>query len=1279
MATILLQAAGAALGSIFGPLGAVAGRAAGALAGSAIDRSLVGGGTVRGPRLEGGRIPTSDEGAGILRLYGTARIAGNLIWATRFEEEVTSERQGGKVSGGARVETHNYYANFAIGLCEGPVAAIRRVWADGREIDLTEIEFRLHRGSEDQSPDPLIEAKQGEGHAPAYRGLAYVVFERLPLDRFGNRIPVLHFEVTRPVGLLERELRAITIIPGASEHGYAPHPVSETVAAGESRILNRHVTLAETDWTASIDELQALCPNLQSVALICAWFGDDLRAGQCRLRPGVEVRERLDESVPWTVSGLTRQDAHLMSRRNDAPAFGGTPNDAAVLAAIADLKARGLKVFLYPFIMMDIPAGNAKPDPEGAQEQPVYPWRGRITSHPAIGRPASADQTADAMAQVEAFCGAAEAADFAVGDGAIAYHGGDTGFRRFVLHYAHLATLAGGVDGFVLASEMRGLTRVRDDAGGFPFVDQMARLAADLRTVLGDTTGITYAADWSEYFGYRPDDGSDDLFFNLDPLWAHPAITAVGIDNYMPLADWRDDDLVNGNPDGFATPTDRTAMANQIAAGEGFDWYYASDDDRRLRQRTPITDGAAGKPWVFRFKDMESWWSNAHHERSGGVEHDTPTAWVPGAKPIWFTELGCPAVDKGANQPNVFPDPKSSESGYPHFSNGTRSDLVQRRFLEAHLQYWTKGQAPAGMVDPQCIFAWTWDARPYPAFPEKRHVWSDGDNWATGHWLTGRLGSASAADMIAAILQDHGFALFQVDDLGADIMGYVQTEPMAARALLEPLLGLLQADATEVDGQIVFRSRSRHVRARVIVPAVVDVRDEPLVETTRGQVSELANEAVLDHFDPAADFEPATARSRRLEAASRRQHRIALPATMDTGSAGREIDLWLRDHWSGRDRVSFGIPPTALAIEPGDVVTFDAESGEWLLVGAIADGIDRRVEARGLAYGVPSRVAPADPSRQDGLPIDALWKPTVALLDLPVMEGGDERAWARIAAFARPWRPASLHIAAGEDGYEDVAQVSAPSRMGTLTAPINAGVSGRFDNSAEIHCRFDFGAPASSSDLAVMNGANGLAIRSRSGGWEVVQFAKAEEVAIGQWRLSRLLRGQAGTEDAMAAGAEAGATVVLIDRAVTTITLPASAVAVPLNWRLQSRGHILSIADGLPMGLRALMPLSPVHLRARRQVNGDIVLSWIRRSRFYADSWMPSEIPLDAAQERYLIDIAIDGETVRSGEVPSGSLVYPLSEQIADAGAPVDFFRFTVRQFGDRVALGLPASRTIQL
>ena len=135
MATILLQAAGAFLGGNARDLSAApSARRPGRLAGYAIDQALINGTRrVEGPRLTGARPFTAEEGVSIPRVYGTARVGGIMIWATRFEEVRTTRRQGGKT--GPKVTEYSYFANVAFALCEGEIAGIRRVWADGREID----------------------------------------------------------------------------------------------------------------------------------------------------------------------------------------------------------------------------------------------------------------------------------------------------------------------------------------------------------------------------------------------------------------------------------------------------------------------------------------------------------------------------------------------------------------------------------------------------------------------------------------------------------------------------------------------------------------------------------------------------------------------------------------------------------------------------------------------------------------------------------------------------------------------------------------------------------------------------------------------------------------------------------------------------------------------------------------------------------------------------------------------------------------------------------------
>lgn len=1272
MATLLLQAAGAALGSVFGPVGSAIGQAVGALAGASIDRALIGGGsTVTGARLATARIPGAEEGTPITRLYGTARIGGTLFWATRFEEEVTSERSGGKAfGGGATTTSYKYYANFACGLCEGEVTAIRRVWADGQPLDLSAVEMRLHRGTADQMPDPLIEAKQGAGNAPAYRNTAYVVFERLPLDDFGNRIPVLQFEVVRAIGTLERDIEAVTIIPGASEHGYAPGQVTETTGPGASRILNRNVGYAVSDWQASLDELQALCPNLKRVSLVVSWFGTDLRADQCRVVPGVEVASRTDESQPWQVSGVSRGAAHVVSQVNGGPAFGGTPNDAAVLAAIADLKARGLAVTLYPLMMMDIPAANGLPDPYGASRQAAYPWRGRIT--------AMTDKAAATRAAINAFCGNAVPGDFSVADGAVSYTGTGDGYRRMILHYAHLATLAGGIHSFIIGSEMRGLTRLRDQAGAFPFVEALTALAADVRGIVGGAVKLTYAADWSEYSGFHPDDGSGDHFFNLDPLWASPHIDAVGIDNYLPLADWRDDDLLAANPDGAKTADDRDAMARAITSGEYFDWYYASDAARANRSRSPIADGVAGKPWVFRAKDIAGWWGNRHYERRGGVELATPSGWLAGMKPIWFTELGCPAVERGANQPNVFPDPKSAESALPHFSSGQRSDAVQRRFLEAHYAHWKGATAPSGMLATRDITVWTWDARPIPAFPYDTGLFADGGNWQTGHWLNGRLGAGTLADVIAAILTDNGFADFDVSAVSGDLTGYVQGDVASARTMIEPLMAAFQIDCRESGGKLVFSSRAKLSNPPRVLDVLADLEEAPLWSETRAQESDVAAQATLDYYDEAGDYESAVARSRRMASGNDRVASGALAGVLPEATAAAAAEEILRDQRLARRSIKLAVAPFLMELEPGDIVTLPDLSGRFRIA-RLEDGAARMIEAVEYVPPAGAHAFERSVTRSTSSGVAQAFAPEVVFLDLPMMGSKPPESYACAAVLARPWRTVTLSAATGTEGYRPRTVATRPATLGTLSNALAPGVTGRIDRANGLDVTLAFGSFGSVTPAELLSGSNRLAVRSANGVFEIVSFETAEEVAPDWWRLSNLLRGQFGTSDAMVAGAPAGADVVLLNDAVVSLGLEAGEAGLSLNWRAES--GISTVGPfAFSGGRRAATPLAPVHLDAAREASGDIRLSWTRSGRVDGDNWDAYDIPLDEPQERYLVELLLaDGTIARSIETTAPSFLYAASDAIAEFGAPPSAIRFRVRQIGWTVAAGLPAEASIAL
>jgi len=296
-----------------------------------------------------------------------------------------------------------------VALCEGPITGIGRIWANGKPMDLSGLTWRWYPGDEAQTVDPFIAAKTGAASTPAYRGTAYVVFEELPLSAYGNRLPQLFFEVFAPLAdadTAEGLTRAVTMIPASGEFAYATTAIRKTTggiapdgAGGTTTAENLNAVSEIADITVALDRLQAMAPAVESVSLVVAWFGDDLRAGDCRIRPRVEAAVKATTPAVWSVNGIARGDAVLVSLDAEGrPLLGGTPADFTVVEAIREIRARRLRVTFYPFILMDVPPGNSLPDPYSDDAatigQPAFPWRGRITCSPAAGYAGTVDQSA---------------------------------------------------------------------------------------------------------------------------------------------------------------------------------------------------------------------------------------------------------------------------------------------------------------------------------------------------------------------------------------------------------------------------------------------------------------------------------------------------------------------------------------------------------------------------------------------------------------------------------------------------------------------------------------------------------------------------------------------------------------------------------------------------------------------------------------------------------------------------------------------------------------------
>jgi hypothetical protein len=1078
------------------------------------------------------------------------------------------------------------------------------------------------------------------------------------------------------------------------------------------------------NWTSSRGALSAST----AVSLVVSWFGTDLRAGDCRIIPKVETSNKETTPADWEVAGHTRAGhawfalvngfpvrvpygtpgafpgpwgtaAEIVSQIDPSlfdptgaggsvstiggsvPAFGGTPSDDTVIQAIQEIKRRGLRCVFYPFVTMDIPPGNALPDPYGGASQAVFPWRGRITCHPAPGQPGTVDQTSACAAQVNAF---------------FAQYG------AMVLHYANLCVQAGGVDAFLIGSEFVGLTRLRSSPGdgAYPAVAALKNLAAQVRTIVGAGCRIGYAADWSEYHSHRPDDGSNDVIFNMDPLWSDPHIDFIGIDNYLPLSDWRDvGSNIDFNEAGPVSPYDLSYLTANIEGGEYFDWHYASDADRAAQIRTPIVDGLAGKHWVLANKNIRAWWSNAHVSRPGGVENASPTGWNPQSKPIWFTEFGCPAVDKGASQPNVFVDPKSSESFLPYFSNGARDDAIQRAYFEAMLTYW-RDHSPVSsggvrMIDPANMFAWAWDARPFPDFPAKNATWRDGVNYELGHWLNGRAQEIPLKWIISELCASVNLADFDASRIagpGSLAIGAASDGIVSPRDILSGIEDAYQFDEVESGGKIVFSSRAYAPTISVSLDDfVIDTEGDVGYELTRAQETDLPGALKLSFVDAYAAYATSSATARRSIKTSERVASAQVAAVLESGMAQKLAQNLLQQSWAARETAQIKLPPSKLAIDPGDCLSLTIDGvTRSMRVKTVQTGLSRTLELFGFDPALARGQGGSSGSPRSAPAAKTYGGAIVEFMDIPLLAADDPKPWApRVAAYASPWSGMSIYRASG-GGFQLIGQIARIAALGELTSPLYSGPRSVWDFGNAVYLRlYDPSVQMLSlTEQQTLSGLGALAVKNPANGeWELLQYVNATLTGPGAYTLNKLLRAQQGTEGAMGDPVPAGSRIVFLD---------ASSLSV-LDMSIDQRGVTQTLrygpsvyANSDPSYAQAdyvfngvgLRPWSVSQISGRRAPpSSDVVFSWARRTRFGGDNWdSPPEVPLNEESESYDLEILNGATIVRAvSQLPSPSFAYSTAMQISDFGAPQDAYAIRVYQLSAAYGRGQVAQETVYL
>ena len=281
-----------------------------------------------------------------------------------------------------------------------------------------------------------------------------------------------------------------------------------------------------------------------------------------------------------------------------------------------------------------------------------------------------------------------------------------------------------------------------------------------------------------------------------------------------------------------------------------------------------------------------------------------------------------------------------------------------------------------------------------------------------------------------------------------------------------------------------------------------------------------------------------------------------------------------------------------------------------------------------------------------------------------------------VGVTANPW-PGQVGVfkTSASGAYELNTPVSERAKVGVSETELLRADTGVVDRGAALQVKMASGELDSASWSSVIAGANIIAIGSEStGDWEVFQFAEAELISPDTYLLRSRLRGLFGTDCIMPASWPVGSKIVVLNDAVSQLSLTPSTLGLSQNYRVGPVSRPLDdsafVQEALAFSGVGLRPYKPCHISKV----GD-VFSWIRRTRVGGDNWISSSVPVGEETEEYVVRIKLDGQIVRSESVLEPQWEYSASDRAND-GVGEDF-EFEVAQVSAEVGPGVFASYSV--
>ena len=459
--------------------------------------------------------------------------------------------------------------------------------------------------------------------------------------------------------------------------------------------------------------------------------------------------------------------------------------------------------------------------------------------------------------------------------------------------------------------------------------------------------------------------------------------------------------------------------------------------------------------------------------------------------------------------------------------------------------------------------------------------------------------------------------------------------------------------------------------------------EEPLALKIGNDLEQPAQLA-LTYANMAADYNADTQFSDRLVTGQASTETLQVPLGMLPAEAKAVVDALLFDMAASMHSTTISVPLRYAFLEPGDVIEAVALDGRvlrlrittrkdqqmFLELECVLDDVGALESAAITDEGY---VSVSEPTRVP----DTVWE----AMDIPILRDADNASGFYLAAAPESinyasdqWRGAVATASWDGVDYMHLQTLLDAAVLGQCTTVLPAWAGGVvFDEASTLTVRV-WGQLASSTRDAMLldDTVNALLVGS-----EIVRFRHAELLAsdvpanVYTYRLSSLLRGQRGTEWAMA-GHVANERCVLLNTRLRRQATQPNEVNIPVQLKVLTSGKLLSSVEPRTFTDTsvALKPFSPAGLRGLVDAEG-VHLNWQRRTRLaYRYGGIAPVVPLGEATESYRVQVWSGATLLRTASVSSSVFVYTPAMRAADGLAGGELLRFAVAQMSATAGAG---------